>query len=275
MLDKFKIEIMKDSNYDFITNYELETWTRCSSNYLDTWSVLTNQMLPELIKSTNIKSGDRVLDIGCGPGNSSNIISETGAEVTGIDFSQKMVDVAIVNFPKITFQQANAENIPTPDNSFDVVIANYLVHHLPDPEKVFSEIYRILKPNGRFAFAVWGPKEEQSSIGAFFQAFSNHHELAELPHGPLFGVTDFETYNSLVTKSNLKNFSLSKHKTVWNMVSLTPLIEGCWTWGNLFEFTKEKQDSIKVDFIKNCKSFANDNGYSFPHSAILGCATKK
>jgi SAM-dependent methyltransferase len=163
-LDNFKIEIMKDSNYDFIRNYELETWTRCSSSYLDTWGVLTNKMLPELVKATNIKSGDRVLDIGCGPGNSSNLINEIGAEVTGIDFSQKMVDVAIANYPKITFQQADAENIPIPDNAFDVIIANYVVHHLPNPEKVFSEISRVLQPGGRFVFSVWGPSEEQSTM---------------------------------------------------------------------------------------------------------------
>lgn len=266
---------MKDSNYDFISNYELETWTRCSSNYLDTWGELTNQMLPELIKSTNIKSGDRVLDIGCGPGNSSNIISETGADVTGIDFSQKMVDVAIANFPKITFQQANAENILTPDNSFDIVIANYVVHHLPDPEKVFSEISRVLKPGGRFAFSVWGPTEEQSTMVAFFPALSNHHDLADLPHGPLFGVTDIETFLPPISGAGLKDFKLSLHKTVWNCSSLQPVIDGWWIWGNLSLFPKEKQDSIKADFIKNCKSFTHDNGYSFPHSAILGCATKR
>ena len=91
------------NNHDFIRNYEHETWTRCSESYLNTWGVLTNEMLPELIKATNIRSGKNVLDIGCGPGNSSKILSDTGAEVTGIDFSQKMVDVALANFSNISF----------------------------------------------------------------------------------------------------------------------------------------------------------------------------
>jgi SAM-dependent methyltransferase len=266
--------MMENANHDFIRNYELETWTRCSDSYLNTWGVLTNEMLPELMKATNIRSGEKVLDIGCGPGNSSNLISKTGAKVTGIDFSQKMIDVALSTYPDITFQQADAENIPQPDNTFDVVIANYVVHHFADPAKVFSEIYRVLKPGGKFAFAVWGPGEEQSSIGAFFPAFSNHHELSELPHGPLFGVTDFDTYQTLVSGADLKDFKLSYHKTIWECSSLQPLIDGWWDWGNLHAFPQEKQESIKSDFIENCAPFSNANGYSFPHSAILGCAFK-
>lgn len=261
-------------NHDFIRNYELETWTRCSESYLNTWGVLTNEMLPELIKATHIRSGEKVLDIGCGPGNSSKILSDTGAEVTGIDFSQKMIDVALAKYPNISFHQADAENLPEANNSFDVIIANYVVHHFADPKKVFSEIARVLKPGGRFAFAVWGPGEEQSSIGAFFPAFSNHHELSELPHGPLFGVTDRETYEPLFSEANLKNFKLTHHKTVWNCSSLQPLIDGWWDWGNLHAFPQDKQDRIKSDFITNCASFSIENGYSFPHSAILGSASK-
>ena len=262
------------TNHDFIRNYEHETWTRCSESYLNTWGVLTNEMLPELIKATNIRSGKNVLDIGCGPGNSSKILSDTGAEVTGIDFSQKMVDVALANFSNISFYQADAENIPKLDNSFDVVIANYVVHHFANPKKVFLEISRVLKPGGSFAFAMWGPPEEQSTIGAFFSAFSNHHELSELPHGPLFGVTDKETFQPFISNANLKDFELTLHNTTWNCSTLQPVIDGWWDWGNLHEFQQEKQDNIKTDFIEKCKPFAHENGYSFPHSAILGLATK-
>lgn len=265
---------MGNSKHEMIRNYELETWTRCSDSYFDTWGQLTNEMLPELIKKSSIKSEDKVLDIGCGPGNSSSHLSRVGADVTGIDFAQEMINVAMSKYPNITFQQADAENIPMPEKSFDVVIANYVVHHFADPEKVFSEISRVLKPGGRFAFAVWGPPEEQSSIGAFFPAFANHHELSELPHGPLFGITDKETYQPLISGANLTSFEITHHKTEWNCSSLEPLINGWWDWGNLSAFPQDKQDKIKADFMKNCKPFAHKNGYSFPHSAILGCATR-
>ncbi len=185
-----------------------------------------------------------------------------------------MIDQANAIYKDITFKQADAENIPLEDNTMDVVIANFVVHHFAEPNKVFKEIHRILKPNGRFAFAVWGANEEQSSLGAFFQAFANHHEMSALPHGPLFGVTDFDTYNKLITTADLKNVELEKRNTNWNMDSLTPLINGCWDWGNLALFPEDKQKDIKNDFIKNCETFKKGNSYSFPHSAIIGYGEK-
>jgi ubiquinone/menaquinone biosynthesis C-methylase UbiE len=265
---------MEKTNYNAVREYELDTWTRCSPSYNNTWATLTNETLPLLIDKTNVDSNISVLDIGCGAGNSTNIISEKGANVIGIDFSKKMIGQANSNFPNITFKQSDAENIPLENNSIDVIIANFVVHHLAEPNKVFSEIYRVLKPKGKFAFAVWGANEEQSSLGAFFQAFASHHELSELPHGPLFGVTDFDTYNNLAANAKLKNFNLEKLNTTWNMSSLEPLINGCWDWGNLHLFPENKQKDIKNDFIKNCEPFKKETGYSFPHSALMGYADK-
>ena len=218
---------MNKSNNNAIREYELDTWTRCSTSYNETWATLTSETLPLLIKKTNINADTSVLDIGCGAGNSTKKINETGADVIGIDFSEKMVEEANATYQNITFKQSDAENIPLENNSKDVVVSNFVVHHFAEPEKVFKEINRVLKPKGKFAFAVWGANEEQSSLGAFFQAFSNHHELSALPHGPLFGVTDFETYNELATRANLKNFKLEKLDTQWKMDSLDPLINGC------------------------------------------------
>lgn len=265
---------MNKSKNEFIRNYELETWTRCSNNYQETFGLLTDQSIPLLIHAAKIDSSCRVLDIGCGPGNSTNALSKTGANVTGIDFSQKMIDAAINKYPEIDFKHADAENIPEKDNTFDAVISNYVVHHLADPVKVFSEVARVLKPNGRFAFVVWGQNEEQSSFGAFFGAFMAHHELSDLPNGPLYGVTDHETFSSLIKKGGLDNLELSKHKTAWQYQTLSPIIEGLWSWGNLNSLPQEKQNRIRADMIENCKPFANEHGFSFPHSAILGCAVK-
>ncbi|MBQ0787083.1 MAG: class I SAM-dependent methyltransferase [Oceanihabitans sp.] len=265
---------MEQPNQNAVRAYELETWTRCSPSYNDTWATLTNETLPLLLRKTKVDANLKVLDIGCAAGNSTSKISASGAKVIGIDFSQKMIDQANASHPNLTFKQSDAENMPLEDNSMDVVIANFVVHHFAEPNTVFKEIHRVLKPNGKFAFAVWGANEEQSSLGAFFQAFAKHHELSALPHGPLFGVTDFDTYNDIATKASLKNFELEKLDTNWHMDSLDPLINGCWDWGNLHLFPESKQKDIKNDFITNCDAFKKGNGYSFPHSAILGYGEK-
>ena len=129
---------MSKPNNNEVREYELETWTRCATSYNDTWATLTNETLPLLIKKTAIKSTSSVLDIGCGAGNSTKKISDSGADVIGIDFSEKMVAEASSTHQNITFKQSDAENIPVEDNSKDVVISNFVVHHFAEPNKVFK-----------------------------------------------------------------------------------------------------------------------------------------
>ncbi|MFT7078317.1 MAG: 2-polyprenyl-3-methyl-5-hydroxy-6-metoxy-1,4-benzoquinol methylase, partial [Planctomycetota bacterium] len=74
---------MNQSEVDVIHLFESETWSRCASSYLDTFSGLTSQMLPKLIEATGVSAGLRVLDLGCGPGNSSRAFKDAGAEVVG------------------------------------------------------------------------------------------------------------------------------------------------------------------------------------------------
>jgi SAM-dependent methyltransferase len=174
---------------DVVAKYECETWNRCADDYFDTFAGITGETVPILLEAAGIRPGSKVLEIGSGPGHVADMLVQVGADVTGVDFSSKMVEVAQSRYPEITFRRADAEKLPFEAESYDAVVANFVVHHLARPEIVFREVNRVLKPRGRFAFSVWGAPEEQSSIGAFFGAVMAHHDLEELPHGPLFGVT--------------------------------------------------------------------------------------
>lgn len=106
----------------------------------------------------NIKEGNHVLDLGSGAGNdcfvARSIVGESG-KVVGIDFTEEMLKKANNNVQKlgysnVEFVQGDIENMPLPDNSFDVVISNCVLNLVPDKEKAFSEIYRVLKPGAHF-----------------------------------------------------------------------------------------------------------------------------
>ena len=170
---------------DVVHQYEYETWTRCAATYLDHFAGLTRETVPLLQDAANLQPGSTVLDIGCGPGHVAGALAEAGAAVTGIDFSARMVEVARRHYPQATFLEANAEELPFGDASFEAVVSNFVVHHLARPDVVFREVCRALKPGGRFAFVVFERPEAQSSIGAFFEAVAAHHDSDELPHGLL------------------------------------------------------------------------------------------
>ena len=256
-------------NSDVVTQYERETWSRCAESYIDTFAVLTRETVPLVIKAANVGRGTKVLEIGSGPGHVAHAMTESGAVATGVDFSSQMVSVAREMYPDITFQEANAEELPFEDGTFDAVVSNFTVHHLARPEVVFREISRVLVSGGRFAFAVWGAPEAQSSIGAFFDAVQAHYTLDELPHGPLFGVTERSVYETMLTAASLTDCQLSTHDVVWRSEGLEPVLRGFWEWGNIAALPQDLQDKIEATTRENAEVYEKDGRFAFPHTILL------
>jgi demethylmenaquinone methyltransferase/2-methoxy-6-polyprenyl-1,4-benzoquinol methylase/phosphoethanolamine N-methyltransferase len=105
-----------------------------------------------------VQRGERVLDIGCGPGTLAILAAKRSGpegEVQGIDPSEEMIDLAQKKSAKAgvhaRFQTGVAERLPFPDSSFDVVLSSLMLHHLPDDVKsqALREVARVLKPGGR------------------------------------------------------------------------------------------------------------------------------
>ena len=105
--------------------------------------------------------GERVLDLGSGAGTDSlvaaQMVGEQGA-VTGIDMTLQMLTkartaAAEMNASNVEFVESEAERLPFPDESFDVVISNGVIDLVPDKDAVFAELFRVLVPGGRIQIA--------------------------------------------------------------------------------------------------------------------------
>ena len=92
--------------------------------------------------------GKKILDVGAGAGRLSLKLAEKGAEVTALDISEEILKkIKNVKIKKVI---GDAESIDFPDESFDIVIATFLIVHLKDLKRFFDEAYRVLKPGGLF-----------------------------------------------------------------------------------------------------------------------------
>lgn len=108
-----------------------------------------------------MNEGESVLDVGCGSGVDTLIAATmVGKEgwVAGIDIIPEMLGRARENLRRtdlgnVTFQEASAEDLPFPEVSFDVVISNGVFNLIPDKQKALEEVFRVLKPSGRFMIA--------------------------------------------------------------------------------------------------------------------------
>jgi len=108
-----------------------------------------------------IDEGETVLDIGCGGGFDlifAAIMVGSKGNVTGIDVTPEMLELSKKNLQEasienVTLRQTNAEELPFPDNNFDVIISNGVFNLIPEKAKAFSEVFRVLKLNGRLMLA--------------------------------------------------------------------------------------------------------------------------
>ena len=160
-----------------------------------------------------IKEGDVVIDLGSGAGNDAfiarKIVGERG-HVIGIDFTEKMIELANANAAKlgyknVEFRHGDIESMPLFSNKADVVVSNCVLNLVPNKYKVFSEIYRVLKPGGHFSI---------SDIVVEGEIPAKWKEVAELYAGCVSGAIQKKEYLSLIEEAGFTNIKLQKDKAI-------------------------------------------------------------
>jgi SAM-dependent methyltransferase len=130
---------------------------------------LTTPVSPILIRHAGIKSGQKVLDVGCGTGVSSITAARAGAKVTALDLTPELLERARENGRiaevDIECHEGDAEALPFGDASFDVVISQFAHMFAPRPEVAVGEMLRVLKQGGTIAFCTWPP---ELAVGRMF-----------------------------------------------------------------------------------------------------------
>jgi SAM-dependent methyltransferase len=111
-------------------------------------------------QAARIRTGDRVLDVGCGTGVLAREAlrrAGQGGQVVGLDLNEGMLAVAARAEPKIEWRQGDAASLPFKDASFDVVVSQFALMYFPDRVASLSQMWRALASAGRLAVAVWAP----------------------------------------------------------------------------------------------------------------------
>lgn len=160
-----------------------------------------------------IKKGDHVLDLGSGAGNDcfvARVLVGDEGKVTGIDFTDAMLEKANKNlektgFKNIEFLKGDIEAIPVNDSAIDVVISNCVLSLVPDKQKAFSEIYRVLKPGGHFCI---------SDIVLTRQLPHKLREAAAMYAGCVSGALLKEEYLSVIKQQGFTTINVVKEKAI-------------------------------------------------------------
>lgn len=164
----------------------------------------------EFLVEKYAKEGEKILDLACGSGQWLEFFKKKKIIYFGIDFSEKLIEIAKKRYPKSNFLVGNVTKLPFADEFFDKVYAIALFHHLPSKKlrsQVLNEIKRVLKKDGFLILTVWNlwkNKDAQKLIFKF--AFLKILKKTKLDAGDILmnwkGIKDF--YFHCFTKKELK-----------------------------------------------------------------------
>ncbi len=137
--------------------------------YMGKYSLL---LAPRLADFAGVGSGQRVLDVGCGPGAlTAVLVARVGASaVAAVDPSPPFVAAVRERYPGVQVVLASAEGLPFPDLTFDAALAQLVVHFMPDPNRGLREMARVSRHDGVVAACVWDHAGDQGPLSLFWSA---------------------------------------------------------------------------------------------------------
>jgi len=177
------------------------------------------EVLKLLLQVGEVKPTTKILEIGCGTGNYSNaLLAATDCQVMGIDPSFSMLRKAVEKTPDYPAAVGTGEEIPFPEKTFDFAFSVDVIHHIRGREAHIQEVYRILKPGGRFCMVTDSPEIIQSrqplaryfpeTIDVDLKRYPNIHAL-----------------EALITKAGFKNIQQVQASFTFTTTNIQPYRE--------------------------------------------------
>lgn len=148
------------------------TWASGDFARIGNTLVLSGELLCEAV---DLRAGQRVLDVATGSGNTALAAARRFCDVTGADYVPALLEAArrraAADELPVTFQEGDAEQLPFPDASFDVVLSTFGAMFAPDQEQAARELLRVCRPGGKIGLANWTP---EGYLGDFFRTMGRH-----------------------------------------------------------------------------------------------------
>ncbi len=127
---------------------------------------------PQLANLAGVETGQRALDVGCGPGAlTEELVRRLGAEsVAAVDPSEPFIGAVSERYPGVDARTSSADDLPFEDDEFDVTLAQLVVHFMPDPVAGLAEMARVTRDGGVVVACVWDHGGGQGPLRSFWKA---------------------------------------------------------------------------------------------------------
>jgi ubiquinone/menaquinone biosynthesis C-methylase UbiE len=186
------------------------------ADHQDRWDVVNSGANDHLFAAAAIGDHDRVLDVGCGNGQTSRLAARLAAhgQIVGLDLSRPMLErarasAAAEGLSNVRFEQGDAQVYPFAPATFDVAISRFGIMFFADPIAAFGNVRRALQPSGRLAFVSLGDLRN-NDLGVLFAALARHVPVsapaASAPTGP-FSLSDPARIHEVLSQAGFRDVS--------------------------------------------------------------------
>lgn len=252
-------------------------------------AVMGNDMTLAIVKAASVRPGMRVLDIACGTGEPAiSLAAELagGGEVIGIDISPAPLKIAAERatqrgLSNVTFQQADAHELPFPDNSFDRITSRLGVMFFSDLPHALTQMRRVLKPAGRAILLVWGPMNQpyfQTTIGTVLRLLPG--AVAPESGHKMFALGDEGVLSQALKQTGFSQVTEELVTVPWTWIG-TP--EEVWEYfkdvavpfASLIQsIPADRRDEIDAEVLKAIRQYYDGASIKFTATVNIAVAAK-
>ena len=261
-------------------------WDRIAEKF-DLWLPQLEPVGDALLDALDARPGERILDLASGTGEPALSLARQlrgQAEILGVDSAEGMVRVARSKVAReglqgIGFQTMPAEQLDFPDNHFDRILCRFGVMLFQNPLAGVKEMYRVLRPGGRFAIAVWSSPETMPTLYWSYEAFKDrlHDDL----HPPLAKVTSLGHPGRLAELLSAGGFSdyvidprrfdyqFDSFEDYWNTVEASDILRQQYD-----ALPSAEHAAVRDEIGRLARDFVHDGRLTIPHEYLLASGRK-
>lgn len=261
-----------------------DPWTHVAEGYQAETVPAFRQYCEKALELVGYQTGGKVIDVACGPGTMSIMLSGTAAEITAIDFSEGMLDVfrRLVQEQKlqnISIRQMDGQKLEFADAEFDFAFSMFGLMFFPDRMAGFRELHRVLKPGGRAAVSSWAPVSESPLMRLLFGSIRAAFPERPEPKTNLLSLENPELFKEEMEKAGFHGVAITAFDGAWPVTDAEKFLDSMVKGSAPLEMMKKNLGpELWAEKRKLIQAYLHENLPPLPavmHSrAFIGVGTK-
>lgn len=235
---------------------------------------------PRVVAAAALQPGQRVVDVACGTGvlaMEAALATSPGGQVVGVDLNPGMLAVARRKAPQISWLEAPAEALPLEAESFDAAVSQFGLMFFEDQHAAIAEMWRVVRPGGRLAIAVWDSLDNTPGYSAITSLLARlfGDDVAALLESP-YSLGDPHALRALIARAGVTDLEVERMPGEACFTSIRSWMHSDvrgWTLAN--ELDDEQYERLVSEAEVELSRFVTaDGSVRFAHPALIASAQK-